>query len=308
MKNIKKHDNIGGFFFSKLVLLVLLVSFATVPAFAQRGTGVSGVSTIDIRLASPLIRETPIGRALEEAALEIARISNNAVRLIILHGGREGDSGRTASSLIANSLQAAWYNGVELYDLMQESNIRQNVHLIQEDDNLELAMTPMGILLNNVTWERIPENLRPQIRDVLRRATLHEILFNTTALENGAARIDIYGGITKSRVIRIPSQIQGRTVTEIGSEAFHSYRFNFGFGFGSYDRSSEITITGIMIPYSVTSIGDRAFGGNQITNIVIGANVNMSSSAFRNRFVDFYNEQGRRAGTYTLSNGSWRRQ
>jgi len=65
----------------------------------------------------------------------------------------------------------------------------------------------------------------------------------------------------------------------------------------------------------VTIIEEGAFGGNNVTSVTIGANVEiegMAGSHFGQRFVsggDFqsvYNSQGRKAGTYTYSNNRWR--
>ena len=86
-------------------------------------------------------------------------------------------------------------------------------------------------------------------------------------------------------------------VTEINMEAF---AFN--------------PLTSIIIPNSVTYIAQGAFKGHyhDIT-ITIGANVELGESGwwqpdnpvFNNNFDSFYNNNGRRAGTYTFSNNSW---
>jgi len=72
----------------------------------------------------------------------------------------------------------------------------------------------------------------------------------------------------------------------------------------------------MLIPNSVTTIGERAFDGNQITTITIGANVEVVSTAFDGNFVAQYNSvyydwytnrnlYRRSAGTYILRNNSW---
>ncbi|MDR2861225.1 MAG: leucine-rich repeat domain-containing protein [Syntrophobacterales bacterium] len=58
----------------------------------------------------------------------------------------------------------------------------------------------------------------------------------------------------------------------------------------------------------VTSIGEGAFHKNQITSIAIGTNVtleNKKSSVFNYEFDEFYQKNGRKAGTYTYKNGRW---
>ena len=70
-------------------------------------------------------------------------------------------------------------------------------------------------------------------------------------------------------------------------------------------------LTSINIPSSVKAIGDGAFRNNTITRITIGADVSiepqMGIDVFDLDFGVFYIKNGKKAGTYTYSNGSWRR-
>jgi hypothetical protein len=110
-----------------------------------------------------------------------------------------------------------------------------------------------------------------------------------------------YNGKVKDLVI--PGEIWGDPVTSIGKEAFK----NTG-------------LTSVVIPNSVTSIGDGAFSEQSDTyiksrrpllNITIGANVDMARNAFEysfkyyngydeeNSFYDYY-KNGKKAGVYTV--------
>jgi hypothetical protein len=92
---------------------------------------------------------------------------------------------------------------------------------------------------------------------------------------------------------------------------------------GDYAFASNY-LTGIAIPGSITSIGKGAFaenrersytpdnmvvyGKNLLTTITIGANVKLAGGrepSFDDGFDDFYGNNGKKAGTYTLSGGRW---
>jgi len=101
------------------------------------------------------------------------------------------------------------------------------------------------------------------------------------------------------------------SVTTIGEQAFGSNRLTSvtipnsvtTIGDRAFGRNQ---LTSVTIPNSVTTIEEGAFFQNRLTSITIGANVAITV-AFDNNFTAFYNNNGRRAGTYTFSNGAWRR-
>jgi len=110
-----------------------------------------------------------------------------------------------------------------------------------------------------------------------------------TINEGTAVRITRYNG--KSTELKIPPRIGDRPVTEIGERVF-----------------MKKGLTSVVIPESVTFIGNMAFADNKIGSVSIGANVYIADNAFENSqynpfSVAFYNSQGRKAGTY---GNSWR--
>jgi len=99
-----------------LVICGAILLFGQGELFAQRGG--RGQETIEVRLASPLPRESPWGRTLDRIAAEWNRITNGQVRLNVRHGGIEGSESRMFQSLASNSVQAAVFSsfGLSLID------------------------------------------------------------------------------------------------------------------------------------------------------------------------------------------------
>jgi len=69
-------------------------------------------------------------------------------------------------------------------------------------------------------------------------------------------------------------------------------------------------LTSVTIPAKVKKIGYQAFEDNPLVKITIGENVQLEvkswgKGAFPNGFDDFYNSNGKKAGTYTYSEGKW---
>ena len=106
----------------------------------------------------------------------------------------------------------------------------------------------------------------------------------------------------------IPSQIDGKTVVAIGDYAFTkrgviptltAYNNDYKVSLLSYNsnnsyvvkppdlvESEGLGITSVIIPNSVTSIGDEAFKGNNLTNVTIPSSVTLiRDSAFRNNQI-----------------------
>jgi hypothetical protein len=84
----------------------------------------------------------------------------------------------------------------------------------------------------------------------------------------------------------IPDNIWGDPVIRIGNEAFMNAR-----------------LTSVIIPNTVTSIGQSAFVDNHLVSVTIRANMAMAGDPFYSGFRDYYDQNGKKAGTYTFSTG-----
>ena len=140
-----------------------------------------------------------------------------------------------------------------------------------------------------------------------------------TAGNRMIAFTSITGYNGNSIVLRIPSIVNRALVTSIGREAFNNKQITSviipdPLNAGRDNRIEHQTvinlITGGDAPdidayMGISHIGDFAFANNQITRIIIGENVTISANAFDNMFVQFYENNGRKAGVYTFSDGQW---
>jgi hypothetical protein len=127
---------------------------------------------------------------------------------------------------------------------------------------------------------------------------------------DGGKGVAITGYLGDKWEVNIPSKIRGLPVTYIGYGAFA------GKGLINVTIPNSVTLidpyafagnelTSITIPNSVTHILRWAFDNNELTSVTIGANVLLDDEIIRNwhedpsGFTDFYNSNGKAAGTYT---------
>jgi hypothetical protein len=105
--------------------------------------------------------------------------------------------------------------------------------------------------------------------------------------ENNGRSITITGYMGALKYVFIPSAINNVPVTSIESNAFRGN-----------------VLTGVIIPNSVTSIGFATFT-SLLTRVTIGRNVRLDRDSFFVFFDTYYNDNGKKAGTYTYANRKW---
>jgi len=122
-----------------LFVLVFFSLFFTLNAlFAQRGGRVQ--ETIEIRLASPLPRNSDWGRGLDRLAADWARVTNNQVRVRVIHDGLEGNESKMLSSLSADNIQAALFTSAGLVEICPPVMTLSVPFLIRNNTELDLVL------------------------------------------------------------------------------------------------------------------------------------------------------------------------
>ena len=125
------------FFVFTIILFVTCGNFSVL--FAQRGGRTQG-NIVEVKIASPVPKESPWGVTLDRIAAEWIRISNNEVRVRILHNGQEGGEGKMLSSLASNNIQAAVLTSFGLSTIAPEVMTISVPFLIRNDGELEAVL------------------------------------------------------------------------------------------------------------------------------------------------------------------------
>jgi TRAP-type C4-dicarboxylate transport system substrate-binding protein len=122
----------------KTALLVWLLVVLVPCVFAQRGG--RSQETLEVKIASPLPKDSPWGRTLDRMAVEWSRITNNQVRLRVLHGGTEGGEGKMLLSLASNTIQAAVFTSFGLSAINPAVMTLSTPFLIRTDEELDAVL------------------------------------------------------------------------------------------------------------------------------------------------------------------------
>jgi len=127
----------------KILIFAILAAVLITPAiFAQRG-GSRGTETIEVKLASPLPKESPWGRTLDKIAAEWSRITNNQVRLNVRHGGIEGNEKKMQLSLASDIIQGAIFTSFGLSAIDPGIMTLSAPFLIRTESELNVVMQEM---------------------------------------------------------------------------------------------------------------------------------------------------------------------
>jgi hypothetical protein len=153
--------------------------------------------------------------------------------------------------------------------------------------------------IRSIGWGAFEGNLVTRVSVPSSLTTIDERMF----ANNRLARVSFPANLTAIE----PRAFMNNELTSVN---FPSKLKTIGFEAFSGNRLTSVTI-----PSSVATVDRRAFFGNRITSVTIGNGVSFKKneddsdaeeySAFPNGFDTFYNNTGKRAGTYTYTNGAW---
>ena len=127
---------------AKKIFILFLTIFVFLGAvnsvFAQRGTASGNV--IQIRFASPLPRNSDWGRALDRLAAEWMRITNNAVRVSVIHDGLQGGESQMLSALSSNDIQVALLTSAGISEICSPIMTLSIPFLIRNDAEFDVVL------------------------------------------------------------------------------------------------------------------------------------------------------------------------
>jgi TRAP-type C4-dicarboxylate transport system substrate-binding protein len=128
-----------------LILMIFFI-FSLGAVYAQRGSAAGGV--VNIRFASPLPRSSDWGRAIDRMAADWEKSTNNQVRVIVSHDGREGDESKMISSLYSNAIQVGVFTSAGMTDICPAVMNLSIPFIIKNNTELDLVLKDMLPLID----------------------------------------------------------------------------------------------------------------------------------------------------------------
>jgi len=127
--------------------LTFFLFFSLCTVYAQRGTAAGSV--VNVRFASPLPRSSDWGRALDRMGSDWEKATNNQVRVIVSHDGREGDEAKMISSLYSNAIQVGVFTSAGMADICPAVMNLSIPFMIKNETELDLVLKDMLPLISN---------------------------------------------------------------------------------------------------------------------------------------------------------------
>jgi len=130
-----------------LVLVCFSLFFGLNTVFAQRGRAQQ--ETIEIRLASTRPRNSNWGRTLDLIAAEWARVTDNQVRVLVIHNGMAGDEDSLIAPLRSDNIQAALITPIGISEICPPVMTLRVPFLISNNTELDMVLQEILPVLDN---------------------------------------------------------------------------------------------------------------------------------------------------------------
>jgi len=128
-------------------IFVIFFIFQLGAVYAQRGSAAGNV--VNIRFASPLPRSSDWGRALDRLAADWEKVTQNQVRVIVSHDGREGSEARMLSSLSSNAIQVALFTSAGVAEICPAVMNLSIPFIIRNEAEFDLVLENMLPVINS---------------------------------------------------------------------------------------------------------------------------------------------------------------
>jgi len=131
-----------------LLTIMFVTSFFTLnTVFAQRGSARGEV--VNVRVASSLPRNSDWGRALDRLAADWGKATNNQVRAIVNHDGREGTEGDMLRKLNGDAIQVALFTSAAIAEICPEVLNLSVPFMIQNNAELDKVLQDVQPILES---------------------------------------------------------------------------------------------------------------------------------------------------------------
>ena len=125
----------------KLLFFVFFISFVFISVYGQ-------ANRVDVRIASSLPRNSDWGKTMDRMADAWARVTNNEVRLIIHHDGREGSESKMLSSISNNSIQGGLFTSFGILDICPGVLTVSIPFLVKDDREMDIVVRELQPILD----------------------------------------------------------------------------------------------------------------------------------------------------------------
>jgi len=121
--------------------------FSVGAVYAQRGSARGDV--INIRIASPLPRNSDWGKALDRLAADWEKVTQSQTRVVVSHDGREGSDSKMISSLLSDAIQVGIFTSAGAAEICPAVMNLSIPFMIRNESEFDLVLADILPLLDS---------------------------------------------------------------------------------------------------------------------------------------------------------------